>query len=58
MTEEQAEKRMQISVSVDEHLREQLESAAKRSIRSLSGEAAFRLMRSFEFDHSQNDSAA
>jgi hypothetical protein len=47
MTEEQA-KRVQISVHLDEPLREQLEAAAKRAVRSLSGEAAYRLRRSFE----------
>jgi TraY domain-containing protein len=47
MTEDQAAKQ-QISVAVDAELRERLESAARRAERSLSGEAAFRLRRSFE----------
>jgi hypothetical protein len=47
MTEEQA-KRVQISIHVDEPLREQLEAAAKRAVRSLSGEAAYRLRQSLE----------
>jgi TraY domain len=51
MTEEQA-KRVQISVHLDEPLREQLEAAAKRSIRSLSGEAAYRIRQSLESEQS------
>jgi hypothetical protein len=41
-------KLMQISVHVDEALLGQLEAAAKREIRSLSGKAAYRLRPSFE----------
>jgi hypothetical protein len=41
-------RRVQISIHLDEPLREQLEAAAKRSIRSLSGEAAFRIRQSLE----------
>ena len=43
-------KRVQISVNIDETLLQQLEAAAKREIRSVSGEAAYRLKRSFERD--------
>jgi hypothetical protein len=39
----------QISVHLDELLLEQLEAAAKREIRSMSGEIAYRLRRSFEW---------
>jgi hypothetical protein len=38
--------RSQISVGVDDDLREQLEAAAKRAVRSLSGEVIFRLQQS------------
>jgi len=38
MVEESQTKRVQISIHLDEPLREQLEAAARRSIRSLSGE--------------------
>jgi hypothetical protein len=48
MAEEHLTRRVQISVHVDEPLREQLETAARRSIRSLSGEIAYRLQRSFD----------
>jgi len=41
-------KRVQISIHLDEVLLHQLETAAKREIRSVSGEAAYRLRRSFE----------
>ena len=54
MTEDQPLKR-QISVAVDPQLRERLENAAKRAERSVSGEAAFRLRKSFE---AENASAA
>jgi TraY domain len=47
MTEDEQAKR-QISVAVDPQLRQQLEAAAKRAERSVSGEAAFRLRQSFE----------
>jgi hypothetical protein len=57
MTEEQA-KRVQISVHLDEPLREQLEAAAKRAVRSLSGEAAYRLRQSFEAETAETASAA
>ena len=36
------EKRVQISIHLDGRLRAQLEAAAKRAVRSLSGEAAYR----------------
>jgi hypothetical protein len=45
---EEHQKRVQISVHVDEPLREQLETAARRAVRSLSGEIAYRLQRSFD----------
>jgi hypothetical protein len=48
-------KRVQISIHLDEPLREQLEAAAKRSIRSLSAEAAYRIRQSLE---SEQQSAA
>jgi len=41
-------KRVQISIHLDEALLHQLEAAAKQEIRSVSGEAAYRLRRSFE----------
>ena len=41
-------KRAQISIHLEEALLHQLEAAAKREIRSVSGEAAYRLRRSFE----------
>jgi hypothetical protein len=43
-------KRTQISVGVDDALRQELEAAARRSVRSLSGEITFRLKRSLEYD--------
>jgi TraY domain len=48
MAEEHQSKRVQISVHLDEPLREQLEAAAKRAVRSLSGEAAFRIRESLK----------
>jgi hypothetical protein len=57
---EQQEARTQVSVLMDEKLREQLEVAARGARRSLSGEIAWRLERSLEcgrqFD--SNDAAA
>jgi hypothetical protein len=50
--------KQQISVAVDAQLREQLENAARRAERSLSGEAAYRLRRSFEPACRQIDSDA
>jgi hypothetical protein len=41
-------KRVQVSLHLEEPLREQLEAAARRSMRSLSGEVTFRLKRSLE----------
>jgi len=55
MTQEQQSK-VQISVHIDAALRDRLEAAAKRAVRSLSGEAAFRLQQSL--DESGNASAA
>jgi hypothetical protein len=42
------ERRVQISIHLDEALLHQLEAAAKREIRSVSGEAAYRIKRSLE----------
>jgi hypothetical protein len=50
MGEELELKRVQISVHLDEPLREQLEQAAKRSVRSISGEAAYRIRESLKAD--------
>ena len=44
------EKRVQISIQLDGRLRAQLEAAAKRAVRSLSGEAAYRIRESLESD--------
>jgi hypothetical protein len=48
MMDQDQERRVQVSVHLEEALREQLEIAAKRAVRSLSGEIAFRLRRSLE----------
>ena len=49
MQHRQSKQTSQISiVGVDEDLRERLEAAAKRAVRSLSGEVIFRLQRSLE----------
>jgi hypothetical protein len=56
MTEDQQAKQ-QISVAVDPELRERLENAARRAERSLSGEACFRLRRSFEPAQLDSDAA-
>ena len=56
MTEDQQAKQ-QISVAVDPELRERLENAARRAERSLSGEACFRLRRSFEAAQIETDAA-
>jgi len=48
-------RRVQVSLHLEEPVREQLEAAARRSVRSLSGEVTFRLKRSLECD-SQIDS--
>jgi hypothetical protein len=45
---EQLESRTQVSVLMDERLREQLEAAARRAVRSLSGEITWRLQRSLD----------
>jgi len=42
------EARRQLSVNVEQELKKQLEEAAKISARSLSGEALYRLRRSFQ----------
>ena len=57
MAEEQ-EARTQVSVLMEEKLREQLEVAARGSRRSLSGEIAWRLERSLECDGQIDSDAA
>jgi hypothetical protein len=42
--------RVQVSVGMDPELREQLEAAAKREVRSLAGEIVCRLRKSLEAD--------
>ena len=51
-------KRVQVSLHLEEPLREQLEAAARRSVRSLSGEVTFRLKRSLEGDNHLDSEAA
>lgn len=51
-------KRIQISVGLDEELRQELEAAARRSVRSLSGKITFRLKRSLECDRQIDTDAA
>jgi hypothetical protein len=51
-------KRVQVSLHLEEPLREQLEAAARRSVRSLSGEVTFRLKRSLECDNHLDSEAA
>jgi len=51
-------KRVQVSVHLEEPLREELEAAARRSVRSLSGEITFRLKRSLECDRQIDTDAA
>jgi hypothetical protein len=55
---EQQEARTQVSVLMDEKLREQLEVAARGARRSLSGEIAWRLERSLECDRQLDSNAA
>ena len=43
-----ADQRSQVSVIMHDELRERLEAAARRSIRSLAGEITYRLERSLE----------
>ena len=45
---EEPEAKVQISIHVERPVREQLEAAAKRAVRSLSGEISWRLQRSLE----------
>jgi TraY domain len=45
-----SEGRTQVSVIMDEQLRARLEVAARRAVRTLSGEINFRLKRSLECD--------
>ena len=52
------EKRVQVSLHLEEPLREQLEAAARRAVRSLSGEVTFRLKRSLECDRALDSDAA
>jgi TraY domain len=47
---ERQSERVQISVALDETVRSQLEQAAKRSVRSISGEAAYRIRESLKAD--------
>ena len=51
-------KRTQISLHVDETLRQQLEVAAKSAVRTLSGEITYRLQRSLECDRQPDSDAA
>jgi hypothetical protein len=46
------QKRVQISIHLEKHLRAPLEAAAKHAVRSLSGEVAYRIRRSLEADES------
>jgi hypothetical protein len=50
MVEERQTKRVQISIHLDEPLRSELERAARVSLRSVSGEAAFRIRESLKSD--------
>jgi hypothetical protein len=54
MTTEKEDDAQQLSVRVDEALRQQLVSAARRSVRSLNGEILSRLRSTFD----QQDTAA
>ena len=56
MTEPE-EKRTQVSVHLSEPLRQALEAAARREVRSLSGEIAYRLQRSFDQQQIDSDAA-
>lgn len=51
-------KRIQLSIGLDEALRQELEAAARRSVRSLSGEISYRLKRSLECERQFNSDAA
>jgi TraY domain len=48
--QERQSERVQISVALDETVRSQLEQAARVSLRSLSGEAAYRIRESLKAD--------
>lgn len=48
--QERQPERVQISVALDERVRSQLEAAARRFRRSVSGEAAYRIMESLKAD--------
>lgn len=53
MVEQQGqERRIQISVALDEAVRSQLEAAARRFRRSVSGEAAYRIAESLRAEES------
>jgi hypothetical protein len=52
---QEGEGRTQVSVIMDEELRARLEAAARRAVRTLSGEINFRLKRSLQVD---SDAAA
>jgi TraY domain len=56
--EKEQQGRSQVSVGMDDELREQLEAAAKRAVRSLSAEITWRLLRSFESDCPAGQKAA
>jgi TraY domain len=51
------EKRVQITIHLEGRLRAQLEAAAKRAVRSLSGEVAYRIQRSLESEPNEAASA-
>jgi len=51
-------KRIQLSIGLDEALRQELEAAARRSVRSLSGEISYRLKRSLECERQLDSDAA
>jgi hypothetical protein len=58
MSRKEQPPRTQVSVIIEDGLRERLENAARRSIRSLSGEIAFRLLESLERDAAVEPTAA
>jgi hypothetical protein len=48
--QQERQERVQISVALDEAVRSRLEAAARRSVRSISGEAAYRIIESLKAD--------
>jgi hypothetical protein len=52
-----AEERVQVSLHLEQLVREQLEAAARRAERSLSGEITFRLKQSLQCDRLDSDAA-